>query len=128
MIQMDFAEIFTFLYQDEVASTGWKTNSVTLVTEMIRFQKGSIPMVIVSDNKHHDKRTVVPYLLTVFNYAKEMFRENMQNINIWTDMAHLVNLKISSSIATSVITFLSCFFIIIMRHGIFQLQVMGKGL
>ena len=125
---MDFAENYTYLYQDEVASTRWKTNSVTLVTVMILFQKESISMVTVSDNKHHDKRTVVPYLFTVFNYVKEMFRENIQNINIWTDMAHLVNLKISLSIATLVIAFLSCFFIVIMQHGIVQLQVMERGL
>ena len=91
---------------------------------MIWFQKESISMVIVSDNKHHDKRTVVLYLFTVFNYVKEMFRQNIQNINMWTDMTHLVNLKISLSLATLVIAFLSCFFIIIMQHGIIQLQVM----
>ena len=66
MIQMDFAENFTCLYQDEVASVHLKTNRVTLVTEMILFQKESISMVIVLDNEHHDKRTVVPYSLTVF--------------------------------------------------------------
>ena len=43
-------------------------------------------------------------------------------------MAHLVNLKISLFLATLVITFLSCFFIIIMQHGIIQLQVMERGL
>ena len=58
-------------------------------------------MVIMLDNEHHDKRTVVPYPFTVFNYVKERFRENIQNINIWTDMAHLVNLKISLSLATA---------------------------
>ena len=41
-------------------------------------------------------------------------------------MGHLVNLKISLSLATLVITFPSCFFIIIMQHGISQLQVMEK--
>ena len=84
-------------------------------------------MVIVLD-KHHDKGTVAPYSFTVFNYMKERFGENIQNINIWTDMAHLVNLKISLSLATSLITLLSCFFIIIMQHGIIQLQVMERGL
>ena len=128
MIQIDFAENFTRLYQDEVVSARWKTNSVTLVTEMIWFQKESISMVTVSDNKYHDKKTVVSYLFTVFNYVKEMFGENIQNINIWTDMAHLVNLKISLSLATLVITFFSCFFIIIMQHEIIQLQVMERGL
>ena len=85
-------------------------------------------MVIVSDNKHHDKRTVVPYSFFVFDYVKEMLRENIQNINICTDMTCLVNLKIILSLATLVITFLSCFFIIIMQHGTIQLQVMERGL
>ena len=105
-----------------------KQNSVTLVTVMIWFQKGSISIVIVSDNKYHDKRTVVPYLFTVFNYLKKVFREKTQNINTWTDMAHLVNLKISLLIATLVITFLSCFFIIIMQHGIFSYKSWKGGL
>ena len=113
MIQMDFAKNFTFLYQDEVASARWKKKSDTLVTVMILFEKESISMVIVSDNKHHNKRTVVPYLFTVFNYVKEMFRENIQNINIRTDMAHLVNFNRSLPLAALVITFLGCFFIII---------------
>ena len=95
---------------------------------MILFQKESISMVIVLDNEHHDKRTVVPYSLTVFNCVKEMFRENKQSINIWTDMTHLANLKISLSLATLVTTFLSYFFIMFMQHGIVQLQVMKRGL
>ena len=66
--------------------------------------------------------------LLFFNYVKEMFRENRQNINIWTDMAHLANLKISLSLATLVTTFLICFFIMFMQHGIVQLQVMKRGL
>ena len=56
-----------------------------------------------------------------------MFRD-IRNINIWTDMAHLVNLKIRWSLVTLVITFLSCFFITIMQNGIIQLQVKERGL
>ena len=126
MIQMDFAKNFTCLCKDEVVSACWKTNSDTLVTVMILFEEESISVVIIPDNNHHDKTTVVPYLFTVSNYVKEMFRENIQNI--WTDMTHLVTLKISLSLATLVITFLSCFFIIIMQHGIIQLEVMERGL
>ena len=95
---------------------------------MILFEKESTSMEIASDNKHHYKTAVIPYLITVFNYMKEIFRENIQNINIWMDMAHLVNLKIGLSVATLVKTFFSCFFIIIMQHGIIQLQVMERGL
>ena len=54
---------------------------------MILFENEIISMVIISDNKHRDKRIVIPYSFTVFNYVKEMLRENTQNINIRTDMA-----------------------------------------
>ena len=84
--EMDFAKTFSCLYQDQVASACWKTNSDTLVTVMILLEKESIFMVIVSDNRHHDKRTVAPYFSTVFNYVKEMFRENIQTLTfgqIW---------------------------------------------
>ena len=37
MIQMDFSENFTCCYQEEVASTHWKTSSVTLYIVMIWF-------------------------------------------------------------------------------------------
>ena len=59
---------------------------------------------------------------------KELLRENIQKINIWTDMTHLINLKIGLSLATLDITFLRRFFILITQHGIIQLQVMEKGL
>ena len=124
MFQMDFAKKIACLYQDEGDSAWWKTNSDTLVTLMILFEKDIISMVIISDNRHHDKRIVIPYSFTVFNYVKEMLRENAQNINIWTDMAQLVSL----SLDTLVKTLLRCFFIIIMQHGIIQLQVMERGL
>ena len=71
---MDFAKNFSCLYQDEVGSARWKTNSDTLATVMILFETESISIVIVSDNKHHYKRTVVAYLFTVSNIGKEMFR------------------------------------------------------
>ena len=60
---MDFAKSFSCLYQDEVGSAHLKTNSDTLATVIILFETESISIVIVSDNKHHDKKIVVPYLL-----------------------------------------------------------------
>ena len=82
---MDFAKSFTCFYWDKVASAHWKTNSGTFFTVMLWFQKESISVVIVSDNKHQDKRTFAPYSFTVFNYVKEMFKENIENIAIGID-------------------------------------------
>ena len=42
-------------------------------------------MVIVSDNKDHNKNTVVAYSYTVLKYCKELFSEVVKNITIWAD-------------------------------------------
>ena len=46
MIQRDFPKNFTCLYLDEVGKARWKTNSDTLVTVLILFEKESISIVI----------------------------------------------------------------------------------
>ena len=67
----------------------------------------------------------VAYSFTIFYCMKEMFGENIQNINIWTDDPFSQS-KNKFILSTLVITFLTCF-LIITWHGIIQLQVMGRG-
>ena len=78
MVQMDFSENFSCVYQDEVSSAHWKTTSVTLYTVMIWFRDQSISTVLLSDNNDHDKTTMVPYTAYILNYIKEHFGD------IWT--------------------------------------------
>ena len=85
MVQMDYAENFKCVYQDEVASAHWKTSLVTLYTVMIWHKTHSISIVIVSDNKNHDKPTVVPYSYAVFKYFEELFGDTISKISVWTD-------------------------------------------
>ena len=80
---MDFSENFTCLYQDEVASAHWKTKSLTLFTVMIWFREHTKTMVLISDSNVHDKTTVVPYSLYVFNFIKENF-ERVRDVEVWT--------------------------------------------
>ena len=82
MVQIDFSENLSYIYQDEVSSTPWKTNSVTLYTDMIWFRDQSISMVLLSDNNDHDKATVLPYTAYVLNYIKEHFGDNAHDIKI----------------------------------------------
>ena len=72
MIQMNFSENFTCCYQDEVASTHWKTSSVTLYTVMIWLRDCSKSMVLLSDNNNHDKTTVVPYTLHIIKAVMDL--------------------------------------------------------
>lgn len=82
---MDFAENYKCMYQDEVASAHWKTSSITLFTVMIWFREHKIPMVIATDNSNHDKTTVLPYTLTVFNLVQELFGDQVKKVSVWTD-------------------------------------------
>ena len=69
MVQMDFSENFSCVYQDEVSSAHWKTDSVTLYIVMIWSRDQSISMVLFSDSNNHDKTMVVPshlYLRTLW--------------------------------------------------------------
>ena len=84
MIQMDFSENFTCCYQDEVASTHWKTSSVTLYTVMIWFIDCSKSMVLLSDN-NNDKTTVVPYTLHIIKAVMDLFGDEIKEIDFWTD-------------------------------------------
>ena len=85
MVQMDFSENFFCVYQDKISSPHWKTNNVTLYTVMIWFRDQSISMVLLSYNNNYDKTTVVPYTVCVPKYIKEHFRDNVYDIEIWTD-------------------------------------------
>ena len=96
MIQMDFSENFTCCYQDEVASTHWKTSSVTLYTVMIWFIDCSKSMVLLSDN-NNDKTTVVPYTLHIIK-AVWIYLEMRSKKLTFGLMGHPVNIKTNMSL------------------------------
>ena len=64
MVQMDFAENYTCVYQDEVQSAHWRQTQVTIFTVMI-YLCGSHPLVIVTDCRNHDKRAVTAFLVRI---------------------------------------------------------------
>ena len=49
VIQEDFAENFNIKQQDEIISTHWVTNGVTLFTAVLNTKDGSKSYVVVSD-------------------------------------------------------------------------------
>ena len=85
IVQMDFSEKFSCIYQDEVSSAHWKTNSVTLYTVMIWFREHKISNVLLSDSSNHNKTTVVPYAIHVLDYIWETFRADVKRVEVWTD-------------------------------------------
>ena len=85
MAQIDFSENFSSIYQDEVSSAHWKTNSVTLYTVMIWIREHKISTVLVSDSSIHDKTTFVPYTIYVLDYIRETFGTDVKKVEVGTD-------------------------------------------
>ena len=83
MVQMDFAENYTCVYQDEVKSAHWRQTQVTIFTVMI-YLCGSHPLVIVTDCRDHDKRAVTAFLVRILKKVSEEF-SHITDVGIWTD-------------------------------------------
>ena len=85
MVQMDFSENLSCIYQDEVSGAHWKTKSVTLYTVMTWFREHRISNVLLSDSSNHNKTTVVPYTIHVLDYIWETFGADVKRVEVWTD-------------------------------------------
>lgn len=81
MLQIDFAENYVCVQQDEVQSAHWKQNQLTLFTSAFYFNDTFQSKVIVSDNKVHGKETIVPYL---YKLLSKMPSE-LKVLKIWND-------------------------------------------
>lgn len=68
LIQIDFSENYSHIYQDEIQSAHWQNTSSTIYTSMVYYcDRESVtvfsePYVVISDYGNHDK-----YAVTVFN-------------------------------------------------------------
>ena len=61
MLQVDFAENYTCLAQDEVQSAHWHQKQITLFTSVSWFQGQTQSAVVISDNLTHDKKRATGY-------------------------------------------------------------------
>ena len=81
VLQMDFAENYSCVVQDEIQSAHWNQNQVTLFTTVAWF-KGTIDsQVIVSDFMEHTKKAVVPFLDEVL----KVFPPGIEEVRVWID-------------------------------------------
>ena len=77
MVQVDFVENYTCVYQHEVQSAHWRQTQVTIFTVMIY-------LVIVMDWRDHDKRAVTAFLVRILNKVSEEF-SHITDVDIWTN-------------------------------------------
>ena len=66
MLQVDFSENYTCMFQDEIQSAHWKQDQVSLLTAAVWFDGELHPKVIASDNLDHGKDTIITYIDHLF--------------------------------------------------------------
>jgi hypothetical protein len=81
MLQVDFSENYTCMFQDEIQSAHWKQNQVSLFTAALWFDGELHPKVVASDNLDHGKDTVIAYI----DHLLDALPDVVETISIWSD-------------------------------------------
>ena len=81
VIQVDFSENYTCVWQDEIQSAHWNQSQVTLFT-VATWHTGEIhSSCFVSDNLTHSKETLVAYI----DRALEDLPSSVKIVSLWSD-------------------------------------------
>ena len=81
VLQMDCAENYSWIAQDEIQSAHWNQAQVTLVTSVAWFRGNTSPHMVISDSLRHERTTTVGFL---DEHMTEMPKEATE-IRVWTD-------------------------------------------
>lgn len=84
VVQIDFAENYALISQDEIQSAHWSHAQVTLFTCCIWTTNKLHSLVIVSDELSHNKYTVHLFLQKIFEYIKSV-SDNITFLSIFSD-------------------------------------------
>ena len=84
LVQMDFLENFTLLQQDEIQSAHWNQQQVTIYTVMIWNREITIPWVMISDCREHEKSSITAFTHKVLIDVK-IRMPHITSVFIWTD-------------------------------------------
>ena len=81
-LQMDFAENYGCVWQDEVQSAHWCKNQVTILTAVMWSKNLTQSAVVISDDNDHKKESIVTFLNELL---KNILPTDITNLSIWTD-------------------------------------------
>jgi len=83
VLQIDFAENYAAISQDEVQSAHWNHPQVTVFTAVAWLHDSCKSLAIVSDDLNHDKVSVFSMLNTVMRFLKE--EHSVKSVKIFSD-------------------------------------------
>ena len=86
VVQMDFAQNFTFVIQQEIQSAYYSRKQATIFTVYIKVGEEHRNMAIISDYLPHDTRFVYCAQKTIIDFLRQEYR-NVFKINYVTDGA-----------------------------------------
>ena len=81
MVQVDFSENYTCMFQDEIQSAHWKKGQVSLFTVALWCDGELHPKVIASNNLDHGKDTIIAYI----DHLLDSLPATVKTISIWSD-------------------------------------------
>ncbi|XP_049941067.1 uncharacterized protein LOC126417315 [Schistocerca serialis cubense] len=84
ILQLDFAENYAALAQDEIQSAHWSHTQITVVTICVWMKTGLQSFAIVSDELCHDKYSVYACLKSIISKLKQEL-PNLTSIQIFSD-------------------------------------------
>lgn len=81
LLQVDFAENYVCEAQDEVQNAHWNQRQLSLFTSALLYNGKTFSKVFVSNNLHHTKETIIPYVHKLLSSLPE----TVKIVKIWSD-------------------------------------------
>ena len=84
IMQMDFAENYTTMWQDEIQSAHWKKRQITLLTSVLWYGSETHSNVVVSDDLSHTKDSIITFLVSLIDKFIKL-KHGIRILHLWTD-------------------------------------------
>jgi hypothetical protein len=84
MLQVDFAENYTALFQDEVQSAHWRQRQISIFTIKIYSYNITVSRIIASDCRDHEKVAISAFMKSTLDYIASAM-PHINKLVIWSD-------------------------------------------
>lgn len=85
VLQIDYAENYSLISQDEIQSAHWGHSQVTLFTACVWYPEGVKSYVVVSDDLTHSKESSWLFLKVIIEDFKRFVYPDLLHLKIFSD-------------------------------------------